>query len=229
MDRRPNPPGWVPPKAPYNPYDPNDIRPPEGYPSEFLPPGKQKSFSEIPKDATEYEQIRHSMNQLKYTPRPPSELYPGQNKVLKRINTKARFQNGLKITSRLLMFGVSVYGVFFYRWNEGYDNVFSPFYRFRLKCKKFISGELSDKEEFDLSGNSKPLPFKVIREETVPEDIAAVESAAGLQRPTQKHLMEVERILQEREEKMLRAVDIAEETLKKQGTVKETKPFWKIW
>ena len=27
--RRPNPKGWTPPKAPYNPYDPNDTRPPE--------------------------------------------------------------------------------------------------------------------------------------------------------------------------------------------------------
>ena len=40
--RRPNPKGWTPPKAPYNPYDPNDTRPPGGYPSEFKLPAKNQ-------------------------------------------------------------------------------------------------------------------------------------------------------------------------------------------
>lgn len=100
-DRRPNPPGWVPPKAPYNPYDPTDIRPPEGYPSEFDTPGKPRSWTLRPKEPENYRVVKDQLKRLQYTPRPLSDLYPGQYKVLRRTGTGA-FNAGIRITSFFL-------------------------------------------------------------------------------------------------------------------------------
>lgn len=100
-ERRPNPPGWVPPKAPYNPYDPTDLRPPEGYPSEFQSPGKQRGWSRIPKDPSTYKQVKDTLKKLHYVPRPLSELYPGQYKVLRRTGP-SKFQRGVKYSSVVL-------------------------------------------------------------------------------------------------------------------------------
>lgn len=103
-ERRPNPEGWVPPRAPYNPYDSTDTRPPQGYPSEFNTPGKQRSWTVRPKEPENYRIVKDQLKRLQYTPRPLSDIYPGQYKVLRRSDTGA-FTKGIRITSLLLSSG----------------------------------------------------------------------------------------------------------------------------
>ena len=135
--RRPNPKGWTPPKAPYNPYDPNDTRPPGGYPSEFKLPGQEPSgFSSLPKSPTQYQKVNETMERLNYTARPQSDLYPGQYKVLRRVDTNKRLDIGNRYFGTFIIGSVIVYGVFFHRWNDGRENVFSDFYRAQLKLKE---------------------------------------------------------------------------------------------
>ncbi|ODV98371.1 hypothetical protein PACTADRAFT_48149 [Pachysolen tannophilus NRRL Y-2460] len=206
LDRRANPPNWVQPKAPYNPYDITDVRPPGGYPSEFKAPGRESTFTEIPKDATEYSKLRHTMKNLQYTPRPPSELYPGKYKVLRRINPNARFNSGMKLASRVLIVGISIYGIMFYRWNDGFDNVFSECYRFQLRVKQYLTGNLTDQQIDDLV-NPRSKPFferKYSSVSDAPIDVENYESEYALQKPTAKQMMEAERIQAERELAALR-------------------------
>ena len=150
ISRRPNPKGWTPPKAPYNPYDPTDVRPPQGYPSEFKAPGTQpEGFSSIPKSPTQYKKVNETMRRLNYTPRPPSELYPGQYKVLRRVDTNQRLNTGSRWFGTFIGGSIIFYFAFFFRWNEGRENVMSDFYRARLKLKEKIS-TLTDEEYDDL-------------------------------------------------------------------------------
>lgn len=224
-ERRPNPPGWVPPKAPYNPYDPTDMRPPEGYPSEFNVPGKPRSWSVIPKEPTNYRVVKESLKQMQYTPRPLSDLYPGQYKVLKRIGDD-KFKRGVRLSSMFLTSTVVLLGVFFYRWNDGYDNIFSKPYRIQLAIRDKLFGNLSEQQKEDMESKSRGI-VKIHSQETpisVPyqgkyEDLA-------LERPMRNHLLEVERLRQEREEAILRAVDIAEAELAKSKTDTSTKKKW---
>lgn len=109
-ERRPNPPGWVPPRAPYNPYDPTDVRPSEGYPSEFQAPGKKRNWSMIPTEPTNYRVVKDSLKRMQYTPRPHSELYPGQYKVLRRVGP-TKFQTGVKLATRVATGGMFLLSV----------------------------------------------------------------------------------------------------------------------
>lgn len=214
FERRPNPPGWTPPKAPYNPYDPTDVRPPEGYPSEFNMPGKPRNWSVIPKEPSNYRVVRETMKKLHYTPRPLSELYPGQYKLLRRTD-RSQFKAGVRLTSMFMTTVIVIGGVFFYRWNDGYDNIFSGPYRFQLRMRDRIFGNLTERQKEDLKPKQRGMvrttadspsgssPYVPPQNETI-----------AMERPSRGHMIEAERIRQEREEAILRAVDIAEAQLK---------------
>lgn len=216
FERRPNPPGWTPPKAPYNPYDPTDLRPAEGYPSEFNMPGKPRNWSIIPKEPSNYRVVRETMKKLHYTPRPLSELYPGQYKLLRRTD-HTKFKAGVRLTSMFMTTVLIVGGVFFYRWNDGYDNIFSGPYRFQLRLRDRLFGNLTERQKEDL----KPKQRGMVR--TTADSSSAVAASQytspqneniAMERPNRGHMIEAERIRQEREEAILRAVDIAEAQLK---------------
>lgn len=212
-DRRANPPGWTPPKAPYNPYDPTDLRPPAGYPSEHNTPGKERSWTLRPQEPDNYRVVKDQLKRLQYTPRPLSDLYPGQYKVLRRVDPGA-FNTGIRYTSFVLGTSLVVFGVFFYRWNDGYENVFSGPYRWQLKVRQKLLGNLTDQQEEDLVSKHRGMT----RRSATNDDAAFIEPTRedthSMQRPQRMHYIEAERIKQEREEAILRAVDIAEEQLK---------------
>lgn len=207
IHRRPNPKGWTPPRAPYNPYDPNDIRPAEGYPSEYNIPGNAPSgFSSVPKSPTQYKKINDTMKRLNYTPRPASELYPGQYKVLRKIDTNKRLNTGSQLFATIIGGGIIVYGMFFHRWNDGYENVTSDFYRARLRVKEKILG-LSDVEYSDLYyPKGTNITVKNVRDtDYIPENIRKTkEGDYALNRPAERHVLEAQRIQQQQEEEMLR-------------------------
>ncbi|ANB13176.1 Gastric triacylglycerol lipase [Sugiyamaella lignohabitans] len=212
-ERRPNPPGWVPPKAPYNPYDATDIRPPEGYPSEFKAPGKPRNWSVVPKEPSNYRVVKDTLKRMQYTPRPFSELYPGQYKILRRTD-RSKFRSGVKYASVLLSSSVIILGVFFYRWNDGYDNVFSTPYRFQLRMRDKIFGNLTEQQKEDLRGKQRGLVST--GSETPVLMPSGGDDSIAMQRPQRSHIIEAERIRQEREEAILRAVDIAKAALKEE-------------
>lgn len=211
MSRRPNPPGWVPPKAPYNPYDPQDVRPPEGYPSEFNPPGEQpQGFSLIPKNPTQYRKVNETMKRLNYTPRPASELYPGQYKVLRKVDTNQRLNTGTRYFGTFLGGLIIVYFAFFHRWNDGRENVMSDFYRARLRVKEKWFG-LNDEEYNDLHHpKSANIAVKNVRDaDYIPEDIRRTqEGEYALNRPSERHVLEANRIKQAQEEQLLREMEM---------------------
>lgn len=210
LQRRPNPQGWTPPKAPYNPYDPTDLRPPEGYPSEFKIPGNQPSgFSSIPKNPTQYKKVNETMKRLNYTPRPASEVYPGQYKVLRRIDTNQRLNTGTRWFGSFLAGSVVIYCAFFHRWNDGRENVMSDFYRTRLKVKERLFG-LDDQEYDDLYyPKGANMVIKNVKDtDYIPEDLRkTVESEYVLNRPSERHVLEAQRIQQQQEEQLLREMD----------------------
>lgn len=215
-ERRPNPQGWTPPKAPYNPYDPTDVRPPEGYPSEYNTPGKDRSWTLRPKEPENYRVVKDQLKRLQYTPRPLSELYPGQYKVLRRVQTGA-FNTGIRYTSFFLGTGLVVFGVFFYRWNDGYENVFSSTYRWQLKMRQSIFGNLSEQQLEDLIPKQRGMTRRSSNNDEAAFIEPKKEDGHSMQRPQRMHYIEAERIKQEREEAILRAVDIAEAQLKAQN------------
>ncbi|GME72741.1 unnamed protein product [Ambrosiozyma monospora] len=249
-ERRPNPKGWVQPKAPYNPFDPSDQRPAEGYPSEFNAPSKLKQNTGfVAQDTTDFEKIRVDMKKLKYHPRPPSELYPGRYKVLRKVNVQTPFKRGANITAKGTMWGVVIFGVFFYKWND-HENIFAPFRRFQLKAKELLFGELNIDDFNDLYNYKKDLPIpqkplpsimyeKNVEEHLVGEDTKNDEFIKD--RFGNKHVVQAEHVKQKEEEGMLRAMDIAERELQIKklkeelsyttqiDSSKESKPFWKVW
>ncbi|CDR46444.1 CYFA0S23e01068g1_1 [Cyberlindnera fabianii] len=195
IQRRANPPGWTAPRAPYNPFDPDDKRPPEGYPSEFSTP------SRVPgKLPTQYDQMRDTMRRLQYVPRPQSELYPGQYKVLRRVNNYTKFDKGAEVTAKLLMGGILIYGVFFHRWNDGQENIFSWAYRLRLQAQYLLTDALSPQQKEDLEFVKLP---SSIRLGTGDGPETTVNEEFGLERPQRKHILEVERRKQIEEEELL--------------------------
>lgn len=210
FERRPNPKGWTPPKAPYNPYDPTDLRPPEGYPSEFKIPGNQpQGFSSIPQNPTQYKKVNETMKRLNYTPRPLSELYPGQYKVLRKVDTNQRLNTGTRWFGTFIGTSIVVYFGFFHRWNDGKENVMSDFYRARLILQEKIIG-LSDQEYDDLYyPKGTGIVVKNVRDsDYIPEDIRKTkEGEFALNRPSQRHVLEAQRIQQQQEEQMLRELD----------------------
>lgn len=209
-DRRPNPQGWIPPKAPYNPYDPTDIRPAEGYPSEFKIPGQEpQGFSSIPKTPTQYQKINETMKKLNYTPRPKSSVYPGQYMVLRRIDTNQRLNTGTRWFGSFLTGSIVVYFAFFYKWNDGHENVLSDFYRYRLLIKEKLVG-LSETEYDDLYYPKKAnIHLRNVRDaEYIPESMRLTkEGDFALNRPSEKHVLEAQRLQQEQEEELLRQLD----------------------
>jgi hypothetical protein len=224
-ERRANPPGWVPPRAPYNPYDPTDIRPPEGYPSEFKIPGKPRSWSVIPKEPTNYRVVKESLKQMQYTPRPLSDLYPGQYKVLKRLGDNG-FKRGVRLSSIFMTSSVLIVGIFFYRWNDGYDNIFSKPYRMQLSLRDKLFGNLSDQQKEDLDNKARGIVK--IHSQSAPTPVAyeSKYEDLALERPMRNHLLEVERQRQEREEAILRAVDIAEAELSNKTSTSNSAKRW---
>lgn len=208
--RRPNPEGWTPPRAPYNPYDPTDVRPPEGYPSEFNIPGNSPAgFSSIPKSPSQYKKVNETMRKLNYTPRPVSEVYPGQYKVLRKVDTNRRLNVGSKWFGTFITGTIIVYGMFFYRWNDGYENVTSDFYRARLTWKQKLmgSGSLTDQEYSDLyHPKGSNMVIKNVRDtDYIPEHMRKTrEGDLALNRPAERHVLEAQRIQQQQEEDMLR-------------------------
>lgn len=230
VERKPNPKGWVPPKAPYNPYDPSDLRPPEGYPSEFKPPGQLPwGFSSIPRSPTQYQKVNETMKKLNYTPRPASELYPGQYKVLRKVDTNSRLNAGSRYFGTLIMGALTLYLLFFYRWNDGNENVTSSFYRAQLRVREHLFG-LSEIEYDDLyHPKAGARTVRSVRDtDYVPEPMRrTVETEYALNRPSERHVLEAHRIQQEREEKMLRDLDMHKQfaaELVRDGLVPEPAP-----
>lgn len=210
IQRRANPPGWTQPLAPYNPYDINDARPPGGYPSEFKAPGRQSSFSEIPRDLTEYQLLRNNMNRLKYTPRPRSDLYPGQYKVLRRTGTIDPFERGVIATGTVFAVAVVTISVFFVRWNEGSEHIFSAPYRAQLRARDFLFGNLTEEQREELQG-SKPVRYgRFPNDSRVPPNFDQHEDEMALQRPTKRHVLEVERLRQEEELALMKSPALQE-------------------
>ncbi|KAI5954471.1 hypothetical protein KGF54_002246 [Candida jiufengensis] len=211
LSRRPNPKGWTPPKAPYNPYDPNDIRPAEGYPSEYQIPNQEpKGFSSIPKKPTQYQKINETMSRLNYTARPKSNIYPNQYKMLRQVDTNKNLHFGSRWFSIFIGGSIIIYGVFFQRWNNGKENVFSDFYRSQLKFKERIMGGLSEVEHDDLyyPNQISGRYLKNVKDaQYINEDIRKTkENEYVLNRPSERHILEAERIQQENEEKILRGL-----------------------
>ena len=249
LDRRPNPPGWVQPKAPYNPYDPTDLRPAEGYPSEYnAPSAVKRNTGQLARDLTDYQKIKIDMKKLQYYPRPPSELYPGRYKVLRRVNHKSGFTRGADLTAKVSIYGVLIFGVFFYRWND-HDNIFSPFRRLQLRAKELLLGELSVDDyndlyhyDADLPIPQKPLPSRMYEKNA--EQNLVGESATNNEfikdRFGNKHVVYAEHIKQKEDENMVKALEIAQREIElKQlgssraggdpGAGQQKKPFWKVW
>lgn len=222
------------PRAPFNPFDPTESRPPQGYPSEYLAPTEPRGWSKTPKNASKYEQARAVMRQIKYDPRPPSEKYPGQFKKLRQVNKSEGFMRGLKLTGKVLTVAVLGYGVFYMKWDNGYENVFSPFYRARIRLKGFLTGSLSEQEQQDLiikergytklasQGHSPVMPG------ANPGHVTPEVADLVYERPQQRHMVAAEKKLLAREEAILRAVDIAEAEMAKKSTGKSTdkKGWW---
>ncbi|KAK6465180.1 hypothetical protein DFJ63DRAFT_310280 [Scheffersomyces coipomensis] len=210
FERRPNPKGWVPPKAPYNPYDATDVRPPEGYPSEFKIPGEQPTgHSSIPKNPTQYKKVNETMKRLNYTPRPASELYPGQYKVLRRVDTNQRLNAGSRWFGSFLGTSILIYFAFFHRWNDGKENVMSDFYRARLRLKERFA-PLTEEEFDDLyHPKNASLGVRSVRDtDYIPENMRkTTENEYALNRPSERHVLEAQRIQQEQEEQLLREMD----------------------
>ncbi|KAK9471220.1 uncharacterized protein V1510DRAFT_397599 [Dipodascopsis tothii] len=204
LERRANPAGWTQPRAPYNPYDPTDQRPAQGYPSEFMQPIRRE-LADASDEQFRYAQFREQMKRASFTPRPPSDLYPGQYKVLKKALPAAAFSRGINMVSVTLTAIIVSYAVFFYRWNEGYDNVFSDAYRYQLRLKEKYLGPLSSQEVADL--RPRPRGYAV-REVDLPQgpDQTFTESEWAMERPRRSHIMEAERIRQAREEQHLRGL-----------------------
>lgn len=246
LERRPNPPGWVQPKAPYNPYDPTDLRPAEGYPSEFnAPSAMKKNTGKIARDLTDYQKIKIDMKKLQYYPRPPSELYPGRYKVLRRVNHKSGFNRGADLTAKISIYSIVIFGVFFYKWND-HDNIFAPFRRVQLRVKELVLGDLSPEDyndlhnyKVDLPIPQKPLPS--IMYEKNAENSLVGENARNDEfvkdRFGNKHVVYAEHIKQKEDENMIKALDIAQRQIelnKLNGVTEDSgdrskKPFWKVW
>ncbi|KAH3672697.1 hypothetical protein WICMUC_004103 [Wickerhamomyces mucosus] len=213
LNRRPNPPGWVPPKSGsiYNPYDPTDKRPPQGYPSEFSTPGKMLPSNSIPLSASQYQNMKETMKRFQYSPEPMSELYPGQYKQLRRVYNYSKFYRGVELTSKLSIGAIIVYSLFIHRWNDGYENVFSNFYRAKLRLKYILLGNLSDQETEDLANTKFEKNSKLLNVQPDSFDIKDHENIEfALERPQRKHMISAQRIMQEREERLMRALDIAQ-------------------
>lgn len=230
FERRPNPPKWVQPKAPYNPYDPTDVRPAQGYPSEYdAPSSVKRNTGELAQDLTDYQKIKVDMKKLKYFPRPPSELYPGRYKVLRKINHKSNFTRGAELTTKISIYVLIGFGVFFYKWNDN-ENVFAPFRRFQLRIKEKVLGGLSPDDYNDLYNYDKnkaipqkPLPT-IMYEENENKNLVGEDATNNefiKDRFGNKHMVYAEHVTQKQEENMLKAMDLAQRELKVKEMAKD--------
>lgn len=85
----------------------------------------------------------------------------------------------------------------------------SEFYRYRLQIKEKVVG-LSDQEYDDLHHpKSANIVVKNVRDtDYIPEDIRRTkEGEFALNRPSERHVLEAQRLQQQREEAMLRELD----------------------
>lgn len=150
------------------------------------------------------------MQRLNYTPRPLSEKYPGQYKVLRRIDTNQRLNTGTRWFGTFLGATVVVYCAFFHRWNDGHENIMSDFYRMRLKWQERILGGLSDRDYEDLYfPKGSNVVLKNVRDsDYIPEELRKTkENEYALNRPAERHVLEAERVRQAEEERLLREMD----------------------
>ncbi|KAK7205105.1 hypothetical protein BZA70DRAFT_279074 [Myxozyma melibiosi] len=202
-ERRPNPRGWRPPVAPYDPYDPTDQRPAEGYPSEYNEPIAKNWRVQ----AGENPNYRMFINRMRMNAfpgsAPPSDLYYGRLKVLRKSRKGSGFLSGTHYASLLLCGGIIFFGTFFYRWNDGYSNVFTGPYRLQLRVRKALGFRLSKEQEEDLLHvRHRGQTDRVIDPVTVnTSDLN--NSDWALERPRRSHLLEAERIRLENEERAL--------------------------
>lgn len=174
----------------------------------------------VPKEPSNYRQVKETMKRLNYTPRPMSEHYPGQYKVLRRKGQN-NFNRGVRLMGRIATYGLVVYGIFFYRWNDGYDNIFSLPYRFQLRAREHFFSNLSDEQKEDLQGKQRGMVKKVKEgNEGLFKPAVSPDTNIALERPSRSHVIEAERRMQEREEAILRAVDIAQAKLESQSQSK---------
>lgn len=142
-------------------------------------------------------------------PRPQSSLYPGQYMVLRKVDTNQRLNTGTRWFGTFLTGSIIFYFTFFYRWNDGRENVMSEFYRYRLLLKEKLVG-LTDQEFDDLyHPKSANIVLKNVRDtDYIPEDIRRTkEGEFALNRPSERHVLEAQRLQQQREEEMLRELD----------------------
>ncbi|WPK27263.1 hypothetical protein PUMCH_004641 [Australozyma saopauloensis] len=228
LQRRPNPSGWTPPKAPYNPYDPADARPPEGYPSEFKVPGAAPlGISSIPRDPTQYKKVNETMKRLNYTPRPKLAKYPGQYMVLRKVDTNQRLNTGTRMFGALISVSIIGYFTFFYRWQDGSETVMSEFYRQRLQWQERFFG-LTDQEYQDLyHPKGAQTTLKSVRDVDFVHQDATKENQFVLARPSERHVLEAQRLQQEEEERTLRALDEHREFAKQfMEPEQKKKRFW---
>lgn len=228
VHRRPNPPGWVPPKAPYNPYDYTDVRPAEGYPSEFEAPGRQSAWSSVPKDASAYKKVLERMRKLQYTPRPRLEIYPGQHKVLRRVNTYYHFNLGVKYATYVCC-AIGLGAGLTSRWNsEGYENVFSDYYRWLLKVRRRWFGTLTQEQVHDLEHPGMVDDGRVLPSSTrAPEVRDRLDSGGDLftVRPTVGQAVQAHGVIQDKEwERVMAEVGAADSA---EPAAPAKKPWWR--
>ena len=125
---------------------------------------------------------------------------------------------------------IVVYFVFFYRWNEGKENVFSDFYRAQLRVKEMLFGlSLEESEDLHHPQEGRVVVKSVRDAQYIPHELRKnVESELALNRPSDKHWLEAERIRQDQEERLLRELDehrdFAREVMA--DTPKKTKKWW---
>lgn len=245
FDRRPNPPSWVQPKAPYNPYDPTDLRPASGYPSEFnAPDALKRNSGKVARNVDDYQRMKVDMKTLQYYPRPPSEKYPGRYKVLRRVDATNGFKRGANLTATVSIYGFVLFAVFFYKWND-HENVFAPLRRGQLWVKERILGKLDDDDFNDLYNYKldtpipqRPLPSmmydknvenKIVGEGTVNNDHI-------VDRFGTKHVVYAEHIQQRDEEEKMKGLEkmLSDRQLELEGmrtglNDSSSKSKWKFW
>ncbi|KAK9469492.1 hypothetical protein V1512DRAFT_256394 [Lipomyces arxii] len=233
-DRRRNPPGWRVPRAPYNPFDPEDQRPAEGYPSEYNKP-ISKSWSVRAGENQDYRQFIDRMRMQAYPgSAPASDMYPGRFKVLRRLQGASDgFSKGTHMTSLILCGAVICYGTFFYRWNDGYSNIFSGPYRLQLRIKRMILGGLTQQQEEDLSKGVRVRLSRVIDSAEGGTPVME-DTKLALERPRRTHMIEVERTRQDLEEQALRqsvlsASDNVDMVIAASANNDNRKRWYKFW
>ena len=143
------------------------------------------------------------MERLNYTARPQSDLYPGQYKVLRRVDTNKRLDIGNRYFGTFIIGSVIVYGVFSIV-GMMVEKMFSVILSSSIKIKRKLMGGLNEQEYDDLyHPRDSGIVVRNVRDaQYIPEDIRKTsETNYNLNRPSERHVLEAQRIQQEQEEK----------------------------